>query len=243
MPPALDTSRPIDLQDNEGKPGGSFPQRLPASTWQFLLAAGLRGRRFKPGDSLPLGQRDRDVYIVWEGVVRQDRFPLGERGDGPRITRFRGPGQVLGEAKLITPDSAVRTQCLTQTDAIPCPARYFNVLLHRRPDVQVALLRSLEDRNRSDELIYTTVTRPPLERISRLLVHLADTTGVPDPRGSNHIVISGPGQKDIAAALQIAISTTENAIRTLRHHGDIEARYRQFIVHNVDALRHFAAGN
>ncbi|WP_330358796.1 Crp/Fnr family transcriptional regulator [Streptomyces chartreusis] len=158
----------------------------------------------------------------------------------PTVSRFRGAGQLVGEAKLITPTSAVRTRCLTRTVTLTCDARYFNVLLRRRPDVQLALLRSLEERNRSDELIYTMATRPPLERVSRLLAHLADTAGVPDPRTSPQTVISGLTQKDIAAALQMAISTTENAIRTLRYHGVVEARYRQFIVRNVEELRHFA---
>ncbi|MFC8669581.1 Crp/Fnr family transcriptional regulator [Streptomyces sp. NPDC057199] len=243
MPPTLDTTRPTDIQGNEGKPEGSFPQRLTTDAWQAMLQAGLRSRRFERDERLPMKPGDRNVYIIWEGVVRQDRHPLGTAKGDPTITRFRGRGQLVGEAKLITPDSSVPTQCLTRTVAIPCDARYFNVLLNRQPDVRLALLRSLEDRNRSDEILYTLVTRPPLERISRLLAHLADTAGMPDPRTSNYTVISGPAQKDIAAALQIALSTTENAIRTLRYHGVIEARYRQFVVHDVDALRRFAAGD
>ncbi|MEU5701072.1 Crp/Fnr family transcriptional regulator [Streptomyces aurantiacus] len=245
MPPTLETARPIDLQDNTGMSEGSFPRGLSADTWRRLLRAGLRGRLFKPGETLPMGPNDRNVYIVWDGAVRQQRFPFGEGRDAPTVTRFRGRGQVVGEAKLVTPDdSSVRTQCLTQTVAIPCDERSFNVLLRRRIEVQRALLRSLEARNRSDEVLYTMVTRPPLERVGRLVAHLADTTGVPDPEASCRTVISGIGQKDIAAALQIGVSTTENALRTLRYHGDIvEARYRQLVVNNADALRHFAAGH
>lgn len=81
--------------------------------------------------------------------------------------------------------------------------------------------------------------RPPLERVSRLLAHLAKTAGVADPRTCRHTVITGLGQKDIAAALQLAVSTTENALRTLRYHGVIEARYRQFVIHDVDGLSRF----
>ncbi|MGW1210950.1 Crp/Fnr family transcriptional regulator [Streptomyces sp. NPDC002499] len=242
MPATVDTSRPTGLLlGHEDKPEGSFLQRLPAEDWQTLLQAGLRGLVFGRDELLPLGPDGRDVYIIWEGVVRQDRFPLGEGENVPTVTRFRGGGQLVGEAKLITPGSGVRTKCLTRTVAIPCRARHFNILMRRRPEIQLALLCSLEDRSRSDELVYAMATRPPLERIGRLLAHLADTAGVPDPR-TGWTVISGPGQKDIAAALQIAMSTVENAIRTLRYHGAIEARYRQFIVHDVDALRQFAAG-
>ena len=242
MPSTIHPSRPADLLlGHEDKPEGSFLQRLKAEDWQALLEAGLRGSSFVRDELLPLGPDGQHVYIIWEGVVRQDRFPLGDGENVPTVTRFRGRGQLVGEAKLVTPDSTVLTKCLTPTVAIPCKARRLNVLLRRQSDIQLALLRSLEDRDRSDELLYTMATRPPVERVSRLLAHLADTAGVPEPR-TGWTVITGPGQKDIAASLQVAISTVENAIRTLRYHGVIEARYRQFIVHDVDELRHFPTG-
>ncbi|WP_427920689.1 Crp/Fnr family transcriptional regulator [Streptomyces sp. cg40] len=242
MPSTVDTARPAELLlDHENQPEGSFLRYLAARNWR-ALQAGLRTRAFARDEHLPIGPADEDVYIIWDGVVRQDRFPLGE-GDGvPTVTRFRGRGQLVGEAKLVTDDSAVRTKCLTGTVVIPCRAHDFNVQLRKRPAVQRALLRSLEDRNRSDELVYTMATRPPLERVSRLLAHLADTAGWAGPR-TDRVTITGPSQKDLAAALQLAVSTTENAIRTLRYHGIVEAGYRRFVVHDVDALRHLAAGN
>ncbi|PWI12755.1 hypothetical protein DI272_00195 [Streptomyces sp. Act143] len=74
-----------------------------------------------------------------------------------------------------------------------------------------------EVRNRSDEAAYAMVIRPPLERVSRLLPHLADTVGIPDPGTAQHLVITDPGQKDIAAALRLSVLTTEIALCTLRH--------------------------
>ncbi|MER7926183.1 MULTISPECIES: Crp/Fnr family transcriptional regulator [unclassified Streptomyces] len=243
MPSTADTNRPTDhpLMGHEDKPEGSFLQRLSADDWRFLLEDDLRGRSYGQDEHLPMAADDRNVYLIWDGVVRQDRFPLGDWEGAPVVTRFRGGGQLVGEAKLISPESAVRTRCLTRTVVIPCRARRFNVLLSKRPEAKLALLRSLEHRNRSDELVYTLTTRPPLERTSRLLAHLADTAGTPDARtGVTHI--TGPAQRDIAAALQLAVSTTENALRTLRYHGIVEARYRKFLVHDVDALRHLAGG-
>lgn len=81
----------------------------------------------------------------------------------------------------------------------------------------------------------------PSALISAVVPAAADAlaAGIPDPDTAEHLVITGPGQKDIAAALQLAVSTTENALRTLRHHGVLEARYRQFVVRDVDSLRHF----
>ncbi|WP_327403367.1 helix-turn-helix domain-containing protein [Streptomyces sp. NBC_01288] len=243
MPSTAPANRPTDLLlGHEKKPEGSFLRRLSAEDWRFLLQDDLRGRCFGQDEHLPLGPDDRNVYMIWDGVVRQDRFPLGDWAGAPTVTRFRGGGQLVGEAKLITLDSAVRTRCLTRTVVIPCRAHRFNILLNRRTDAKIALLRSLEDRNRSDELVYTLTTLPPLKRTGGLLAHLADTAGSRDPR-TGSVTITGPGQKDIAAALQLAVSTTENALRTLRYSGVIEARYRQFVVHDVDALRHLDAGN
>ncbi|KUN17768.1 hypothetical protein AQJ23_40730 [Streptomyces antibioticus] len=240
VPPALDTARSTDLLLGHGdKPTGTFLQRLPLETWHRLLHAGLRSRTFKRDELLPIGPEHGMVYIIWDGIVRQDRHPLGVAPDMPSITRFRGPGQLVGEAALIDPDAAVVTRCLSRTVAIPCRASHFSLLIDRLREARQALLCSLEDRNRSDEAVYAMAIRPPLERVSRLLIHLADTAGIPDPDTGQQLVITGPGQKDIAAALQLAVSTTENALRTLRHHGVIEARYRQFVVRDVDALRHF----
>ncbi|MFJ9351706.1 Crp/Fnr family transcriptional regulator [Streptomyces sp. NPDC101237] len=244
MPPALDTTRPTELlHAHRGKPEGSFLHHLhqrSAETWYQLLQAGLRSRTFARDELLPMGADDPFVYIIIEGVVRQDRYPLGTGFGIPTITRFRAAGELVGEAALIDPTSRVDTRCLTTTVVIPCAARYFNALTERRLyEARLAVLHSLEDRNRTDEVVYGMAIRPPLERVSRLLAHLADTAGVPDPRTAHSSVITGPGQKDIAAALQLAVSTTENALRTLRHHGVIEARYRQFVVRDVEGLRHF----
>ncbi|MET7681394.1 Crp/Fnr family transcriptional regulator [Streptomyces sp. NPDC005423] len=242
MPPTTDALRPADrLKDHQDKPEGSFLWHLPAEHWRALHRERLRSRTFARDEHLPTEADGQDIHIIWAGIVRQDRFPLGDRENVPTVTRFRGAGQLVGEAKLIAPGSAVRTRCLTRTDVILCRADRFNLLLRRRPQLQLALLRSLEDRGRSDELVYTMATRPPLERVSRLLAHLADTAGTPGPL-TGCTTIAGPGQKDIAAALQLAVSTTENAIRTLRYHGIVEAQYRRFVVHDVDALRHLAAG-
>ncbi|MFJ2239752.1 Crp/Fnr family transcriptional regulator [Streptomyces sp. NPDC087859] len=241
MPPAIETARPTDLlQGREDMPAGSFLQRISPDTWHRLLKANPRSRTFARDELLPMGPQDGMVYIIWEGVVRQDRHPLGAAPGIPSITRFRGAGQLVGEAALIMRGSTVATRCLSRTVAIPCRASHFSFLIERRlPEARHALLCSLEERNRTDEAVYTMAIRPPLERVSRLLAHLADTAGVPDPNTAQHVIINGPGQKDIAAALQLAVSTTENALRTLRHHGVLEARYRQFVVRDVDGLRHF----
>jgi CRP-like cAMP-binding protein len=248
MPPTTDTSRMTDLfRGRRAMPAGSFLQHLSTEAWQEMLQRTPRqrpprARTFQRDELLPLGRDDRNVYVVMDGCVRQDRFPLGGGEGMPTITRFRGVGQFVGEAKLIDSVSSVLTRCLTRTTVIPWHVRDMHVLHRRMPEAQLALLRSLEHQNRSDELVYAMTPRPPVERVGRLFVHLADIAGVPDPRVSDHTVITGPSQKDMAAALQLSISTVENAIRTLRYHGAIDVGYRKFTLHDLSALGHSAAG-
>ncbi|MEU4928344.1 Crp/Fnr family transcriptional regulator [Streptomyces yokosukanensis] len=222
-------------------PEGSFLKHLPASTWQTMSKDwDQRARSYNRDEMLPLTADDRHVFIIVQGCVRQERHPLGALPGTPTITRFRGIGEVVGEAKLITRDSSVTTTCMSKTYVVPWRVSYMHRLQRQRPEVQLALLRSLEDRNRQDERIYATFAQPPFQRISMLLAHLAETAGQPDPTLSRSTTISGLTQKDLAAALQLSVSTVENAIGSLRRHGAIEAGYRKFIVHDLDALHHGA---
>ncbi|MGW2641889.1 Crp/Fnr family transcriptional regulator [Streptomyces sp. NPDC001348] len=218
-------------------PSGSFLKHLPTLTWTSMSQDwDQRIRSFGRDMPLPLGPDDQDVFIIVQGCVRQERFPLGSARGLPSIVRFRGIGEIVGEAKLIEPASSVTTTCLSKTYVIPWRVSYMHLLQRKRPEVQLALLRSLEDRNRQDERVYATFAQASFQRVSTLLAHLAETVGIPDPTVTRRTTISGPSQKDLAAALQLGVSTVENAISSLRRHGTIDAGYRKFIVHDLDAL-------
>ncbi|MGW9400702.1 Crp/Fnr family transcriptional regulator [Streptomyces sp. NPDC055642] len=218
-------------------PEGSFLKHLPASTWKSMSQDwDQRIRSYDRDQPLPLGPDGRHVFIIVQGCVRQERFPLGSVRGLPTIVRFRGIGEIVGEAKLIEQTSSVTTTCLSKTYVVPWRVSYMHRLQRQRPEVQLALLRSLEDRNRQDERIYATFAQASFQRVSTLLAHLAETVGIPDPTVTRRTIISGPTQKDLAAALQLGVSTVENAISSLRRHGTIDAGYRKFIVHDLDAL-------
>ncbi|MDT0439593.1 MULTISPECIES: Crp/Fnr family transcriptional regulator [Streptomyces] len=244
------------LKGLQTMPAGSFLAHLPPELWPLLVGFwGPVSRVYQREDSLPIGPRDSDVHIVLGGCVRQDRFPFGtggspdDGGDGkdPRITRFRGVGQLLGEAKLIEEHAAVRTTCLTTTWVMSCSATRMMAFLTRHPHSERALLRSLEDRNRDDEMVYGTATRTPVERVGGLLAHLARVAGTTDPERPGHISVLGLSQRDIAEALLLGVSTVETAIRRLRTPakgsglppgGVLRSKYRQFVVTDLPALQH-----
>lgn len=243
MPPKVDVFRAADvLQGRQRMPKGSFLHHLPSDTWKLLVNAwGSDARVYERDEVLPIGPDAQHVHIVLGGCVRQDRFPFGTDEEDPTITRFRGVGQVLGEAKLIEPRSHVLTTCLTTTWVMPCFVPRMHFLFRKAPDVQLALLRSLEDRNRSDEVIYTMAAHTPLQRVAGLLAHLAEVAGTPGTAPAGRTTITGPSQKDMAAALLLGLSTVENAVRDLRNCGVLDNKYRQFAVSDLDALRGLAA--
>jgi CRP-like cAMP-binding protein len=251
MVPRVDAFRTGDvLNGRQPMPVGSFLAHLPGSDWPLLVSEwGADSRVYERDEELPIRPADEQVHIVLGGCVRQERHPFGAAEGAPKITRFRGIGQLLGEAKLIEPGSEVRTTCLTTTWVMPCPVQRMNILLRRRPQIQLALLRSLEDRNRTDEKIYGTMTRTPLARVGALLIHLAEIAGTTDSAAPGHITILGPSQKDIADALLLGVSTVENTLRRLRtpdkdsglpRDGILRSGYRQFVVTDLPLLRTIA---
>ncbi|MER6437378.1 MULTISPECIES: Crp/Fnr family transcriptional regulator [unclassified Streptomyces] len=243
MPPKVDAFRTSEvLRGRQAMPEGSFLRHLPDDTWPLLVSAwGLDARVYERDEELPLGPDDKNVYIILGGCVLQERFPLGAAAASTRITRFRGVGEVVGEAKLIAPEAAVTTVCLATTWVMPCPAQRMNVLLRRQPRAQQALLCSLEDRNRSDEMIYCTPNRSPVQRVGGLLLRLAGIAGRTNSADPGQVTILGPTQRDIADALLMGVSTVESAVRALRDtHGVITSRYRQFVVTDLHALRDIA---
>ncbi|MCQ9134565.1 Crp/Fnr family transcriptional regulator [Streptomyces hilarionis] len=239
MPAKADAPRLNDLLLGRAvMPEGSFLKHLPAPTWTSMSQEwDQRIRSYDRDKPLPLGPDGGDVFIIVQGCVRQERFPLGSGRGLPTIVRFRGIGEIVGEAKLIEQTSSVTTTCLSKTYVVPWRVSYMHRLQRKRPEVQLALLRSLEDRNRQDERVYATFAQASFQRVSTLLAHLAETAGIPDPTVTRRTIISGPTQKDLAAALQLGVSTVENAIGSLRRHGTIDAGYRKFIVHDLDALQ------
>lgn len=228
------------LAGRQPMPEGSFLSHLPHAIWQLLVRAwGPDARTFQPGRHLRLGESDRTCFIVLGGCVIQERYPMGPGQDV--IARFRGVGQFLGEAKLIDPRSVVETVCLSTTWVLPCSAQRVNVLLKQHPPMQLALLRSLEDRYRSDERVYAMTGRSPLARVATLLVHLAHTAGTRDPVDADRITIKGVRQRDISSVLLLGTSTVENALRDLRtDHRAIYCGYRELVVTDLDVVEHIA---
>ncbi|MFJ6484536.1 MULTISPECIES: Crp/Fnr family transcriptional regulator [unclassified Streptomyces] len=243
MPPNVEAFHTTDvLMGRQPMPPGSFLGNLSAAAWpHFVHTWGPDARTYQRGEELPLGPGNQHVYIVMGGCVIQERFPLGRGHRAPKVSRFRGVGQVVGEAKLIDPSSSVTTWCLSTTWVMPCDARRLHVLLKQSREVEDALLLSLEARNRSDELIYSTADRSPVQRVGTLLAHLAVVAGAKDPNDPERITITGLSQTNIADALLLGKSTVEKAVAQLREYQVVACKYRQLMVTDMRRLQGVAA--
>lgn len=124
---------------------------------------------------------------------------------------------------------------------MPCDARRLHVLLKQSREVEDALLLSLEARNRSDELIYSTADRSPVQRVGTLLAHLAVVAGAKDPNDPERITITGLSQTNIADALLLGKSTVEKAVAQLREYQVVACKYRQLMVTDMRRLQGVAA--
>ncbi|WP_181785849.1 Crp/Fnr family transcriptional regulator [Streptomyces phytophilus] len=222
-------------------PAGSFLQYLPHRLWPTLVQEwGREARTFQHAERLPLDPARRTCFIVLGGLAREERYPMGPGGGV--LARFRGPGQFLGEANLIDAWSPMQVSCVGTTWIMPCPAGRVNQMMRVYPQVQIALLRSLEDRNRTDEKIYLMTGRSPLARVATLLTHLTDTAGTRTPAVPDRITVNGLRQSDITRTLQLGKSTVENVLHRLRvDHKAIDSRYRQLLVTDPRALEHISS--
>ncbi|QHY95617.1 hypothetical protein SSPS47_10850 [Streptomyces sp. S4.7] len=229
MPPDVESFNPAGVvHGRQPMPDGSFLSFLSDRQWKRHFVGRGDSRVHPAGDELPVGREDGAVHIVLGGCVARERTHLRTK-----LVRFRGVGQLLGEANLVGSHAGGRTVCLGDTWVMSLTTARMHSVLTRQPDVQMALLRSLEARNRSDEMIYGTFGRPALARVGALLYHLATVSGKKDPLG---VRIAGIRQTDLADALLVGRSTVENAFKELKALGVARSGYRQIVMTDMDGL-------
>ncbi|ARZ67118.1 Crp/Fnr family transcriptional regulator [Streptomyces sp. HU2014] len=233
--PNPEPSRVSDVLSGRRRPEGTLLDGLSLRSRSLMIQLG-QTRPYAKGEPLPTGGPDNTVHIVLDGCVSQQRTHFGTS-----ILRFRGPGQVLEEHKLVEPDTpGPTTICLSGTTTLSFPAEALQDLLKQHVVIERRLLTSLETRNRMDERVYSMFKRPPLARVSTLLHHLGATVGVREQGPYGGVRIEGPRQRDLTDALLIGRSSVELALGRLREEGVIHNRYRAIVVRDMAALAEIA---
>ncbi|MFD9466792.1 Crp/Fnr family transcriptional regulator, partial [Streptomyces sp. NPDC060027] len=166
------------------------------------------------------------LFLLERGCVRED-FPDG-------MARLWGPGALIGDwtgAK----DSQTRVTVLSDDSAalVIAPVDIAQLTAVHGPGLAYALGRMSMRRLHAAETVYGANRLPPLSRVAKLLLFLANHFGYYDTRrrdGQRVTTIAtqgsveGPSQADFADALGISRASVENAIAALRDRGVLQKR-------------------
>ncbi|MFL6110140.1 MAG: Crp/Fnr family transcriptional regulator [Catenulispora sp.] len=223
----------------EPQTAAAWPHRsllgvLPPPVRQELLRAGT-GVSFEPGDVLIFeGARDRHAFLLMSGFVKVTATL--ENGQESLLS-VRVGGDMVGEMAAVdgAPRSATVTACGQLAARVLQPTMVAD-LMARRPEVAMALTRSV-----SDQLRWANRRRlefggyPVKVRLARLLVELAEVYGRPEPRGV--VVGCRLTQPEIATLTGAAETTIHKALRELRDLGLLETGYRSTVIRDLVRLK------
>jgi CRP/FNR family transcriptional regulator, cyclic AMP receptor protein len=178
------------------------------------------------------------VLVVRAG---QAKVTVLDRDGHEAILGFRGPGELLGELSAV--DVSRRSATVTALEpvtALGIPGDAFRELLERRPSVARTLLRVLAVRLREADrqrLEFAAYDVPG--RLARRVVELAERFG--EAAGDDVEITLALSQAELAGWTCCSREAASKALATLRGLGWIDTRRRHIVVHDLDALRRYAA--
>lgn len=203
----------------------------------YLLGKGVR-RPFKTKDFVLLqGDPSDHVDVLVSGWVRVSAV----LDDGHEVLyALRGPGDVLGDlAALHGCGRSASVRCLEPCVVVQLTGPQFLQCLRDRPEIAIALLKSMGKRLRAAESMRAeSASLSVTQRIAKHLVRLASRHGRPVPDGT---MIDVPlSQQDLADGIGAARRTVARGLRVLRDRGIIDTGRRRIVVRRMQVLRAFA---
>lgn len=190
---------------------------------------------FGPGDVLLYeGARDRHAFLLMSGFVKVTATL--ENGQEALLS-VRVGGDMVGEMAAVDggPRSATVTACGLLAARVLQPG-VVSELMARRPEVAMALTRSVSDqlrwanRRRLDFGGYQAKVR-----LARLLVELAEVYGRREAGGV--VVGCRLTQPEIATLTGAAETTIHKALRELREQGLLVTGYRSTVIRDLARLK------
>jgi CRP/FNR family transcriptional regulator, cyclic AMP receptor protein len=202
-----------------------------------VIAAG-ESIRFAPGDYLfRQGDPHRGIFVLRSGIVRS----LYSAPNGREITlsnwtpgNFVGGPDIFGEAPHVWSGIGVKGG-----EAIRLPGPVVHRLMSEIPNFAIGLVQGLAYKGKCySSLLQMLGTRSVVERLSQLLLNLADLKGV---ESENAIVIADmPSHEELAAMVGATRQWVSMNIEKFRKRGLIEVRDRRLVILQRDALRAIA---
>jgi CRP-like cAMP-binding protein len=191
------------------------------------------GRRFvettyQPGEYVFFeGDPAQRLYVVAAGEVKLVKH--SESGHDVILQVFT-PGQVFGGiAFLVGATYPASAQAQTVATALSISSEIFREIVHRHPDIALAVVRVLGTRlMQTQEQVRQLVTERVEQRLARLLLRLADQVGEPVDDGVR--LGMRITRQDLADMTGTTLETVSRTISKWRRQGIVQAGREEIVI-------------
>ena len=213
----------LEVVPDPAPPGGEFVE----------LFAGARKQRLRSG-AVVFNEGDVSNRVA---IVLSGRFKVSSYAEDGRETvlGYREQGSVLGEFAAIDGEPHLATvTAIEASDVLLMPAERFVIELEARPDLALALLRSVIGRLRdADRKRIEFGAHDAVARVAGRLLELAHGQGV-DPAGGVTVTIT---QIELAGWVGCSREAVNKALHRLRERGLVTLGRGRITVIDIDGLR------
>jgi CRP/FNR family transcriptional regulator len=191
-------------------------------------------RRFPHGQAIVRqGDPASSVCVVLAGAVRLSAvLPSGREV----VVGLLGPGEVFGEAALLGGGpSPVEARAVGEAQLVTLTAGSIDAVIRQNPATAAELLRLLAARlHRTSAALEEALAHDVPTRVSRRLVELARTHGVPHPNG---VRLALPlTQEDIGRMVGASRESVNKCLGGLVARGLVRIDGRRYVIPDPDAL-------
>lgn len=218
-------------------PKRAFLSRISADTARTCFSAGHFARYDPREVMIREGEDDRTVHLLISGCVKVISAP-NEQSSGTLLA-VRTGGDIVGE--LSTLDGQRRSasvQVCSWTQVVACVVDSEDFMRALDPNGHVELSKAIGSKLRSmTQRRIDMADYPPVVRMARLLVELAQDYGETSRGHHGAMIRMGLTQAEFGALIGVSKPTAHRALRALRGKGLVNTSSRPLIIHNVNELR------
>lgn len=203
-----------------------------------LLRGEARSRSYPIGSVLFIeGDLARHVLIILDGLIKLTK---GVADGREVVIELRGPGEILGELSAVDGEPRSATGVVIEAaEVLIIGNERFRSLLATHASLATAVLATVVSRLRNASARQLEMgTADALGRVARRLVELTELRGQQGEGGLQ--LISPITQQELAEWAGVSRDAVVRALTTLRRLGWIDTGRRQFVIRDLDALRHRA---
>ncbi|MFD3515054.1 Crp/Fnr family transcriptional regulator [Streptomyces sp. NPDC058657] len=218
----------------------SFLSLASPCVWRDLIDRGHRRTYRSQAVLLAQGESPDGVIALVDGLVKVVQG--NEAGDCLTLM-LRGPGEVLGEMGVLLdrPRSATVTAVRPCTGVVMAAHAFRGYVARHR--LESVLYRLSVDRLNSQERLRADLAHlPPLARLARVVIHLADEVGHRDTGGGIAVELGIP-REDLATMANMSRSSALAALARLQSDGIVTLGRRRLVVTDPVLLKAAAQDN